>query len=203
MIREKHRIINRQGVSVEVISPSNVITPTKALVGRATKQFNSTLALEHFRRGYFLPSITVDGGYLVHNLIANEYYLTVAMYPEIINGQLASNVSHMVVCNSTLDIMGDDIETADDRGNITKTPQVKVTDLRVYTQAASGDLKLYETGLHPETEYVIFAPGMVIAPLDRVTLKDTVQTIPLKVIHTDYTSYPGVVVLQMKSETRV
>lgn len=202
MIREKHRIINRQGVSVDVISPANFITPTKALVGRATKQFNSTLALEHFRRGYFLPDVVIDGGYLVYNSVANEYYLTVAMYPEIIDGKLCTNVSHMMVCNSTLNIMGDDIETADDRGNITKVPQVKASDLRVYTQVASGDLRLYDTGLHPDTEYVIYAPGISIALLDRVTMKDTVQSTPLKVLRTDYTSYPGVVVLEAKAETR-
>jgi hypothetical protein len=100
-------------------------------------------------------------------------------------------------------IMGDDIETADDRGNIITVPQVKASDLKVYTQAVGGDLKLYDTGLHPDTEFIIYAPGISVNLLDRVTLKDTVQNTALKVLRTDYTSYSGVVVLQVKAETRV
>jgi hypothetical protein len=202
VVREKQAIVRREGVPVDIVDTDGVVASTRALIGRASKQFNSTLSLEHFRRGYFLPEVPVDNGYVCHNIPANEDYILVAVYPEMIRGKVATNASHMMVCNSTLDIMGDDIETADDRGNITKEPQVKYSQLKCHTQVNSPDLKLYDTGLHPDTEYVIFAPGVQIAELDRIILTNGIQTLPLKVIQPDYISYPGVVVLQVKSETR-
>lgn len=203
MITEKHRIIRRMGVTVDIISPDGDVMQSKILLGRASQVFSSNMEnIESHRRGQFLPETNIDNGYIVHNPITGEDYLVVSIYSDIINNTLSTKVSHMLVCNVSIDVMGDDIEEADDRGNIRRTPQVKYTDLKAYLEVVNMDVKQYDIGLHPDTEYLVYVSAKDISLLDRVIVTIGERKLPTKVVGTDYAKYPGILILQLSSETR-
>ncbi len=202
MIQGKRKIILKEGVPVEVISVlGGEVQTTIALVGRASKQFNNTASLESHRRGHFLPEITVDSGYIIHNLVTDDYYVVVSTYDEVIENQKAATVAHMVRSNGVIDVSGE-VEVADENGNIKKLAQIKYADLRVYAQGITFDLMQYQLGFFADSKFILYAPGVDINILDRIVFKVGGRQIPLKVTTTDYISYPGLVLIQVHAETR-
>ena len=201
MIGTKRSIILSEGATVSITSPAGLSINTTALIGRANKQFNNTVSLETHRRCQLLPEIAVDSGYIVGNPITGEDYLVVATYPEIIQNAKAAEICHMFVCNCLFNLVGM-VETADDRGRTTTQPVNKLTNQQAYIQSLTADLKQYETGLHPDAEYRIFAPFNDASPLDKISVLSSSLSIPVKIVHIDYLTYSGIAVLQVCSETR-
>jgi hypothetical protein len=202
MIEEKRQIILSEGVPVELRKADGTTTDVTALIGRANRTANSsTLTLEAHRRAHFLPDVPVQSGDTVLHTLIGERYIVIADMDEVIDGQLAAHVVHMVICNTKVTISGI-TETVTPRGDIKKVDIVKAANLDAYTQAMSADLLQQNPGLFSDVEYVIYAPGIDITVLDKVSLSVGARQIPLKVTNVDYLSYPGLALIQVCSETR-
>lgn len=201
MIDEKREIILSEGVPVEVIDPAGTITPTLALVGRSSRQSNAIITLEAHRRGHFLPEINIDSGDHVHNTVTDERYLVIGLLRELIMNEVAASIAHMVLCNTKLTVSSL-TETVNDRGDIVTENLVTVNGLDVFVQALNASLKQETPGMFVDAEYLISAPAVDINPLDRVVVESGVRQIPLKVVHLDYITYPGTVLIQACTETR-
>ncbi len=201
MIEEKQDIILSEGVPVLVTDLSGTVISTKALVGRASKQFDNTVSLEINRRAQFLPNIGVVNGCTIANVVTGEKYLIIATMPEVIAGGVASVICHLYLCNEIINVSGL-TKTADDDGNITTVPVAKYTDTAVYIQPLTADLKAYDPGLHPDANFRIFAPLSSVDLLDTVTVSSNSNAPTMKVVSVDFISFEGIVIIQTRTETR-
>lgn len=202
MIDEKRLIILDEGVPVEVTDVLGSTVTTKALIGKATKQFFTEIAFEYHRVGIFVPELNVTNGCRILNTVTGESYLTLANMEEIIRGQKASTVARMVECNTSINVktLG---ETADEFGNITNEDIVKYSDLKAYVEKVRDELKQYDAGLQPEAKYYLYAPAVEINILDKIEMNINGKVLPLKVDAVDYISFPGNVIVTVCTETRV
>lgn len=201
MIKEKQKLIKRNGIPVTVYSMDGYTEDTVCLFGRATKQFNNTLSLEYHRRAHFFPGTGVESGCMVINKVVGEKYIVVSTFSEVLNNKHASTIVHMLKCNTGLNVSRD-VEIADKRGNIKKTPKSIYADLSVYTQSVTMELRETKIGLFPETDYLIYAPDIDVGLLDRVSLNVGKRVTDLKIVAIDYISYPGLVCIEVSTETR-
>jgi hypothetical protein len=198
---EKQKIIKSQGSTVTITNLAGQITTTKALIGRASKQFNNLLSLEAHRRAHFLPNLNVDSGFMVSNTVLNEDYLCVAVYPEMYIDKITSIATHMLLCNGLLTVKRD-VKTGDDRGRVTTTTEDIVVNKKIYNQKITQELRLFDSGLSPTAEFLMYSSTFDIQLLDRVTVTNGVQVLKLKVDAVDKVTYPGLAIIQLCYETR-
>ncbi|WP_145052815.1 hypothetical protein [Paenibacillus xylanexedens] len=202
MIDVKREIILSEGLPVTVSNGSADPVETTILIGRASKQFNQTVSIEANRRAQFLPEVLIDSGSMVTNTLANEKYLVVATMPEIIQGEIATTIAHMFTCNATITVSGVE-ETLNDRGDVKKQTVVKFEDLECHAESSRSALQQKDPGYFLDCEYLVYAPaGVPITTLDTLTLKSLGEPRTLKVINADYMTFPGLVEIQLSSETR-
>jgi len=202
MIHKKGIVIKSCGVQVTVFDILLNSYKTKALIGRASKQFNSLVSIEAHRKGLFLPEDEINGGYTIFNEATKEYFLCIAMYPEVIHGEVASNFSHMLECNAELQLTRDFPE-ADEFGNITRNENTLVTNVQVHIESKSDELKQYDVGKRPKNEYLVFSPAFDTDLLDSVIVQSGGKWHDLKITSYDYITYKGVVILTVETETRM
>ncbi len=207
MILEKRQIIESEGVIVDIFNIDNGISgvinwipqlTTKALIGKANKSSNTTLSLEVYRKGIFLPDVNIKNGTLVKNTISNEYYIVVASSDEIIDNQIASVNTLMLKCNAVIDVVGKK-ETADDVGNIYVDDVIKVSDLNIYMYSDRVDLTQYKPGLYPDNQYTLYIPAVPISLTDKVILKTANPPASLKITGIDSLSYENLLVISVSS----
>lgn len=201
MIDTKRDIILSEGVPVEVTDLAGTVVPTMALLGRASRQSNAIITLEAHRRGIFLPEIEVDSGDHVLNVVTSERYLVIGNLRELINNDVAAIITHMLLCNTKLTVSSIQ-ETVNGRGDIVKTDVIKTDGLDVFVQSLNATMREQTPGLFVDAEYLIYSPAMDVQTLDKVTVTAGARKIPLKVVHLDYITYPGVVLVQACTETR-
>lgn len=200
MVDEKRAIILSEGISVQLLDYQGTLQATsKALLGRFTK--TNEAGLEHHRKGVFLPDLDVKNGDLILAVATNEHYLVLATMDEIIEDKVASKIAKLLACNTELKVEGIS-QIADANGNIRKTPVVKVYGLKCHITSITAQLRQYNPGLHPDAQFRIYCPVFDIDLLDKVTMQVNGKSVPLKVMATDYISFSGVVILDVKSETR-
>lgn len=201
----KKAIILQEGVPVEVKDISlatPIVIETKALLGKATKQFFSEISLEYHRKGQFIPELNINNGMIVSNIVTDEHYLIMANYKEFFQNQHISTITRMIECNSVATIEGIQ-KTADDFGNIRKGTVIKVKDLQVHVEAVSAELIQYNPGLHEEVEYRIYATAINdINVLDKVILDINGIKKEFKIKSLDFISFRGIVIIGVSSETR-
>ncbi len=198
---EKFKIINREGTSVEIFPPAGDSFYSKALIGVAAKNFTSPVSLESNKRSYFLPDTEVANGYIIKNMINGEYYLTVAVVPEIYSNRILSIAAHLFKCNATVNIKGF-TETWDAYGNKTKATSSKVSEELCYIQSVSNELRQYDPGLHPDTRYVIYISQCSTTILDTVEITEYSPETKLKVVDVNNFIFEGISKIQVKAETR-
>ncbi|WP_426455299.1 hypothetical protein ACP26L_36390 (plasmid) [Paenibacillus sp. S-38] len=202
MIDIKRDIILTEGTEMEIIPVSGTPSLTTALVGRASKQFDSSVSLETHRRGQFLPEAAVKTGDVLRHTVASESYLVISTLNEIIQNEVAAIVAHMFICNSAITVSGV-TETLTPRGDVKKVDAVKFADLICYSSSKSARLHQKDPGVLIENDYTIYAPATTpISTLDKLRLTAGTTAVPLKVIDTDYITYPGLVVIEACVETR-
>jgi len=199
--RDKQKIINLKGSPVLIYTVDENVIKTMSIIGRASTQFNSTLSLEAHRRGHFFPEIDIKNGYLVEDTLKKETYVCVANYSEVIDGSITTTVAHMLVCNGNIKATRE-VEVGDDRGKVTKTSITIVEDYKVCIETKKQELKQFKPGLHPDFDYEIYAPYFEVKLLDSIEVKNDNQTLQLKVESFDSITYPGLVVIQLSTETR-
>jgi hypothetical protein len=201
MIEEKRAIILSEGTPVEVVGTTGTAIPTVALIGRSSRQSNAIITLEAHRRGHFLPEIAVTSGDYVNNLSTGEKYLVVGLLQELLLNEVAALVTHMVLCNSKMTVSSL-TETVNERGDIVQSDVVTTNGLDCFVEALSSAMKEQNPGLFVDAEYRIFAASVDINTMDKVVLMAGARPIPLKVVHMDYLTYPGTVILHACTETR-
>jgi hypothetical protein len=199
---DKRKIILKEGTPVILYPPTGAPIESKALIGRASKQFMNSLSLEENRRGYFLPDVNLDNGWIVLNNTTGEYYIAIAVYPEIYNTEILSIASHMFVCNAVIDISGFS-EVWDDYGNKEVTPVVKVSGSRCYLQHVSAELRQFDPGLHHDAEYIIYTQQCDVNLLDTIKLKNNSPEINMKIVDINNFSFNGITKLQVRTDSRV
>lgn len=198
----KRQIILNEGTPVEVIDSTGVvIESTTALVGKANKVSYAEISLEAHRQGQFIPEVQVGNGNLVRSVVTDTFYLVLASMDEIVQAEKIATICRMLECNSGMTLERIE-ETADDNGNIKKSP-VKVADnLRVYVESGKATIEQKNPGLHPEVEFRVYAPLIDIHLLDKITLNINGNQVPFKVDAVDYVSFAGVVIADVCTETR-
>lgn len=201
MVNQKQKIIKSRGSDIILTDLNGDSFPARALIGRASEQFNNMLSLEAHRRAHFLPNTKVDSGYIVYDVTLQKQYICISTYRELIANKVSSVASHMLVCNSELTV-GREEETADDRGRREKTSEVIKDHVKISLQINSQDLRLYLTGNHPDSEFIAFAQDFDVRLLDKIIVNNGLQSIPLRLVSFDRISYPGLVLLYLSSETR-
>jgi hypothetical protein len=201
MIEEKRDIILTEGVPVDIVDFDGTVTPTLAIIGRASRQSSAVITLEAHRRGIFLPEIDLRSGSVVISTVTNERYLAVGLMKEQIGTEIASIISHMMLCNTKMSL-STLAQTVNSRGDVVKGDVAKYTDLDVFTQAISSELRQQNAGLLHDAEYLIYAPEIEASLLDKLTLTVGTRKTPLKVVNVDYVTYPGITLVQACSETR-
>lgn len=199
--KEKYKIIQRWGSSVTVKPITGDEFTTKALVGRGTQLFSSTISMESIRRCYFLPDVNIDNGYIVENNVTGETYLAIAMYPEEYNGKVLSMASMMYVCNAIVNIYGI-TDSYDEYGNKTSDKEPVVTDASCYVQRVTADLRQYDPGLHPDAEDVIFLSRCDADLMDTIEIVSDSVMKKVKAVDVNNYLFNGVTRIQVKSETR-
>jgi len=202
MIEVKREIILEEGVPVSVHDGDGILVEeTRALIGKATRQFASEVSLESHRQGQFLPDIGLTNGLIVRNKVVNEDYIVVANYPEIIDQQLCTTIARMIVCNSKMTI-GRLVEDADDRGKITRTFNEVYKDLSIYAEPLDSEVKQAEPGKAPKTWYKIYAPSISLDIEDQIQIDVGGVMMPFKLIGYDYLTFKGLTLLEVVTETR-
>lgn len=199
--KEKYKIIQRWGSSVTVKPIIGDEFTTKALIGRGTQLFSSTISMESIRRCYFLPDVNIDNGYIVENNVTGETYLAIAMYPEEYNGKLLSRASIMYVCNAIVDIYSV-TDSYDEYGNKTNKIASVVSDAPCYIQRVSADLRRYDPGLHEDAEDIIYLQSCNVGLMDTIELKNVIPNKKVKAVDVNNYLFNGVTRIQVKSETR-
>lgn len=201
MIIEKKRLINANGHNIEIYDRLLNKQTTKALIGKASKQSDSLISMEAYRKAYTLPEIEIQPGYTVHCMTTDEYFVVVATYKELINNNIASTVCRMLQSNCTLSVSRD-TKQPDDDGNIKLTMENIVSNVKTYIELGKQDIKQYNPGKNEDSVYEIYAPSFELELTDRLILTSGGINIPMKLVGTNYLSYLGLVVISAKSETR-
>lgn len=199
---EKRDIILSEGSPVELVRLDGSVIPTIALIGRASRQSSTMETLEAHRRAHFIPELSVDSGETIHDLTTNDKFIVVAVYKEHFESEVIAVITHNVLCNTKLTLTTL-TETVSSRGDIVKTEVVKFDGMDVFTQAATTQMKQQNPGIFVDTEYMVYAPAIDVSTLDKLTLTVGTRKTPLKVVHADYITFPGLVVIQACSETRM
>jgi len=143
----------------------------------------------------------IKNGYTVENIVTGEYYLTVAVIPEVYNNTILSIAAHIFKCNATVNINGL-TETWDEYGNRTFSTTSKVSNKLCYIQSVSNELKQYDPGLHPDTKYVIYIGECLAAILDTVEIINYSPETKLKIVDVNNFIFDGISKIQVKAETR-
>lgn len=214
MINTKRSIILEEGTKVStynVLEEPNIgddgelveVEPeeTIALVGKSTKQFFSEVSLESHRQLQFVPEVKIDNGYNVKNLITDETYIIVAKYPEIIYNEKCATVTRAILCNAKIYISRL-VETADRFGNITKEFKDIYPELDVHVEILDSKLITANPGQYTEAKYKVFSPGVDVFDTDRIEILERGKRVPFKLTGRDYTTFKGLTVMELISETR-
>lgn len=202
MIETKREIILEEGVPVEIFDKDmDLLNETIALIGKATRQFFSEISLESHRQGQFFPELDIRNGLIVRNGITNENYIVVANYPEVVEQQMCTTITRMIVCNSKLTVKRM-VETADRFGNIKREFEEVYSDLSIYAETLESEVVQKDPGKALEVRYKIFAPGIEIKVEDQIQINVGGKEILFKLMGYDPLSFEGLTLLEVVSETR-
>ena len=199
----KKAIILEEGTRVTIRNPLNSDEPkiTTALVGKSTKQFFSEVSLESHRQIQFIPEDVVKNGYVVGNLVTGDTYIIVANYPEVIYNEICATITRAIVCNSKI-FVGRLVETADKFGNRKREFQDVYSNIDIYAEAIDSKVVSAKPGEFEEVRYKVFSPSIQLEITDRIEILINGERVPFKLTGKDYTTFRGLTVLDITSDTR-
>lgn len=201
----KSTIIRKYGTSVEVQRylgdmPTRTLE-TKVLLGRATRTNANLKTSESQKEAIFLPDFDVDAGDFVINKNHNEDYVVVTTHQEYDGNRTLSIVANLLKCSHKLTLKGNS-KMADDRGNLKTTFGEKYKDVPCYLEYVSSQLRQYEPGLNPDTEYLIYTTDLNIDLTDQIKISFGKREMTFKVVFVDYTSFPNLAVIEVAKDIR-
>lgn len=197
----KSKIILKYGTDLIVSRFGEEERKTKALLGRGSRNNTNMKRLESQKEGIFLPDFDVRGGDFVINPNHNEMYVVSGAHKEYDGNFTLSVVVNLLKCNGSITVK-ENKRVADSRGNLKTVFEDKYTDLPVFLQEVTNELRQYEPGIHPDTEYRLYTTSIEIAEVDQVLVTVLGRTENMKVISKDYTTFPHMVVLEVNRDIR-
>ncbi|ALA07159.1 hypothetical protein SECTIM467_29 [Brevibacillus phage SecTim467] len=200
----KTKFIKKYGTKVIVrkfVSDSFREHSSFAILGRGSKTNSTMRLLQTLREGIFPADEDLDSGYFVENVTQNETYIVGGTLPEYGVNQTLSIVANLLVCNSFLTIKGQK-KVADARGNLKTEFVTTCSDLPCHIQEATNELRQYDSGVLPETDYVIYSTSLDVMETDQVVLAVNGKSEAFKVLSKDYVTFPNMVVIQVSRDVR-
>lgn len=175
--------------------------PTIAMIGRGSRTNSTMRLLQTLREGIFIADADVDSGHFVENPTTNEVYIVGGTLPEYGINETIAIVANLLLCNSTLTLKTQK-KVADARGNM-KTEFVAVAeDLPCHLMEVSNELVQVDSGVHPETEYMVYSTSLEVTETDQLSLTVTGKSESFKILSREYVTYPNMVVLQVRRDIR-
>lgn len=201
----KTKFIKRYGNKVEVKKWAEGVysnhAKTSALLGRGSKTNSVMPLLETQREGIFIYGTDVDSGYYVTHLVTNESFIVTGTVPEYGTRGITATVGNLLACNSLLSVKGDR-KVGDERGNLKTSFVTVVEDLPCSLIEVSSELVSSDAGLLPDTEYLVYAPRMIVAEDDQLLLSTGGEPEPFKVLASNFVTFPNMVILQVSRDIR-
>ena len=158
--------------------------------------------VESKKEGIFTPEFDIDGGDIVFDDNTSESFVVSAVHSETDGNKTLSKVSTMMKCNSDLSVQGY-IQTADDRGNLITEFADKYSDIPCFLEQISNELKQYDSGLHPETEFKIYtSAALKVEEIDKAQIDLQGNVEDFKIVAIDYMTFPNMLVLQVCRDVR-
>lgn len=195
MYDEKIDIIHEEGTPVQIIRNSTV--DTVALIGMVVKSSFEMFAIENMRKGVFLPNINLINGEEIRDVIRDDYFITMGVYPEIYEGKVVSYITMLLKCNAEMTISSYK-RTADENGNI-KTVLDSTSNIKGYKLMDSEKVKQFDSGILPDAKAVVYIPyNSSIVVGSQVTLNNS----KYKVLGVDSGSFENTLVLQLGTDVR-
>jgi len=198
----KSTLIKRYGTTVEIHKylgdkPKEIVE-TKALLGRSTRTNSNLRTFEHQKAAQFLPKTDVSNGDFVVNKIHDESYVVVGVHQEYDGNKTLAMVTNVLKCGHKLDLKGN-VEVADSRGNLKVTFDYKYQNVPCYLEQITAQLRQYEPGLNTDTEHLVYTTDLKIELTDRLIIGNS----SFKVVDRDYTTFPGLVRVEVSEDKRV
>lgn len=205
MITYKSSIIKKYGTPVEVKRFLGDVVmhsdTTKALLGRGTRSNNNMKAFENQKEGIFLPDFNIDSGDFVYSHPHNEVYVVAGTHQEYHGSKSLSTVTNLLKCSHDMTLKGNR-QYADDRGNIKNEFGEKYKNVPCYLEHISSQLRQYEPGLNPDTEHRIYTTDLTVELTDQIIMSFKNKKMTLKVVATDYMTFPNMVVIEVAKDIR-
>jgi hypothetical protein len=198
-----NKFVLKYGVPVTVTkyTPDIVTSNTVAIVGRSMKSQANLILLENVKEGIFQMEFDVDSGYVVLDSKLNDTYVVSGMHKDATNQRYPTKVCALMQCNSTLSIKSQGL-VADERGNLKNGFTDTFSNVPCYLDQIKAELRQYDAGILPETEYRGYLPALPIKETDQVTITVRGHDEQFKVLSKDYLTYPNMVVLQLRRDVR-
>ena len=201
----KSKIIKRHGTKVIVDrfeDGSFTTRETKALLGRASRNNNNMRTLNNQKEGIFLPTFDIRSGDFVSHGTRGEKFVVGGVHPEYDGDRILSHVCNLLLCSHQLTIKGN-TRQADNRGNLKTVFGDKYVDIPCHVEEVTDELRQYESGLHPDTEYKVYTALLQDVDLtDQLMLSINSTEEKFKVVSTDYVTFPDMLVLEINRDIR-
>lgn len=201
----KSKIIKKYGTDVKVKRFLDDMTfnelDTKVLLGRGSRTNTNLKMFENQKECIFLPDFDVKGGDFVHNSIHGEDYVVVATHQEYDGNKKLSTVTNVMKCSHVLNVKGH-TRVADSRGNVKSSFGTKYDNVPCYVHHVTSQLRQYEPGLNPDTEHLIYTTDLNLSETDQLVVTVSGKDNVFRVVATDYLTFSGLVVIEVKGDIR-
>ncbi|MGG1263845.1 hypothetical protein [Brevibacillus laterosporus] len=206
MKKNKIRLIKSQGTEVEVkryISPSSSAATFKtiAIIGRGARTNADMYKLEGQKEGIFFPDTEIDSGDFVYNSSQSESYVVSGTHKEPWKNGTISIITNLLKCNHIINVKSN-VKVADARGNLKTKLNDIYTGIPCHVEQITNELRQYDSGIHPETDYRVYTTALDIKETDQVTLVVMGKEEQFKAVARDYISFPKMLVLDVCRDIR-
>lgn len=201
MLEDQIDIIYSEGEPVTFLSR----TPTSgsyALITQLEKNASPNMRIEAVMRNLCcLASDSVVAGEIIQSDLTNLIYVTVSRTEDAVENVVLKTVHAAYLTNATMTV-AQEVESADQYGNITKTFNTVVSGLPVYADVLNDGLKINTGGLIPTTHLRVYSIPTSGTLQDRVQLElnNTLRNFTIQSV--DDLSYPNIHILEMISDER-
>lgn len=198
----KTKLIHQYGTSVVVqrLSTSEIFN-TKAIIGRATSTITNMSMLEDQKEVIFDYLFDLKSGDFVINQSTNEKYVVGAIHNEMFKNDVISHVGAVLKCNNLATIKSLQ-QIADNRGNLKNQFVSIYNQIPCFVKNVGDELKQYDSGLHPDTEYRIYTTLLTVKETDKIYITVQGQLEEFKILTKDYISFSGMLIIDVCRDIR-
>ncbi|WP_151734129.1 hypothetical protein [Paenibacillus tengchongensis] len=201
-----NQFIKRYGIKVTLrrweYGQDAVTRTSHILIGRGRKKNTPMHLLQSLREGIFPADVDIDNGYFIEDAVRDETFMVCGMRPGYGKGGMISIAANLLLCNSRLELRRVQW-TGDERGNlIFGFKQPEDWQLPCCIREVNHGLQQFDAGVLSETEYLVYTPRFFLMETDQIMLENGGKYQPYKVLFSDESAFPGMMVLQVARDTR-